>query len=262
MKNLKIQKSPGETNFTLIELLVVIAIISILAAILMPALKRSRDVALRITCTSNLKQCGLGFINYLNDGDGYLLPARDSDKCISVSDSSSRNTWAAMMMDFGYLPLRDKDSSDMATPIRCPALATQFPDGNSGNRYWLYGVRCTYTTADKTPNGSAGMIPYKFTVFTNPATVMWAGDSSSLSSATFPNQYYYLDGRLSWPATISTDYRFTLRHTGLGNAWMIDGHVDSLTANALGPYARTPAGNQSMRYIDKYGVPRTYSHGN
>ncbi|MBI4028410.1 MAG: type II secretion system protein, partial [Verrucomicrobia bacterium] len=44
--------------FTLIELLVVIAIISILAALLMPALKSARDTAKSIKCVHNLKQIG------------------------------------------------------------------------------------------------------------------------------------------------------------------------------------------------------------
>jgi prepilin-type N-terminal cleavage/methylation domain-containing protein/prepilin-type processing-associated H-X9-DG protein len=59
-------------GFTLIELLIVIAIIALLAAILFPVFSRARENARRISCMSNMKQLGLGYMQYAQDYDERL----------------------------------------------------------------------------------------------------------------------------------------------------------------------------------------------
>lgn len=57
------------SGFTLIELLVVIAIISLLAAILFPVFSRARENARKSACQNNMKQIGVGFLQYTQDYD-------------------------------------------------------------------------------------------------------------------------------------------------------------------------------------------------
>lgn len=68
-------------GFTLIELLVVIAIIAILASILFPVFARARENARRSSCQSNLKQIGLGIMQYVQDYDSRMPPVQ-SRYCI------------------------------------------------------------------------------------------------------------------------------------------------------------------------------------
>lgn len=65
---------PAESSraFTLIELLVVIAIISVLAALLVPSLRRAHGRATAILCASNLRQVILGAHMYTHDHEGML----------------------------------------------------------------------------------------------------------------------------------------------------------------------------------------------
>lgn len=64
---------PHRQRFTLIELLVVIAVIAILMALLMPALRNTREMARRVVCASNLRQMGNAILLYRTDNNGDLL---------------------------------------------------------------------------------------------------------------------------------------------------------------------------------------------
>ena len=64
----------NDRGFALIELLLVIAIIALLAAILLPVFGMAREMARRSSCTNNLKQIGLAFLQYAQDYDEAYCP--------------------------------------------------------------------------------------------------------------------------------------------------------------------------------------------
>ena len=66
--------STRKRGFTLFELLVVLSIISLLIAILLPALSAAREEARMTQCRSNLRQIGIGAIAYAPDNDNMFPP--------------------------------------------------------------------------------------------------------------------------------------------------------------------------------------------
>lgn len=124
------------TAFTLIELLVVIAIIAILAAILFPVFARARENARRTSCLSNMKQIGLGVMQYTQDYDE-RYPASPPQGTDMYAQPTSPPNWIAGVQPYV------KSWQLFVCPSSRPGTAADtsaIPTGNNNSSYIGNGV--------------------------------------------------------------------------------------------------------------------------
>jgi prepilin-type N-terminal cleavage/methylation domain-containing protein/prepilin-type processing-associated H-X9-DG protein len=122
--------------FTLIELLVVIAIIAILASLLLPALSRAKYKAWTLSCTSNLKQVGLGLRMFADDNEDRFPLSGGSIKWNLTDPNSLSNGW--MQQVFAYV--RNTNA------YHCPGNA-QLPVKNQSPFNYFSGTRAAFVAA-------------------------------------------------------------------------------------------------------------------
>lgn len=155
-------------GFTLIELLVVIAIIAILASILFPVFARARENARRASCQSNLKNIGLGLLQYSQDYDE-SMPFMDNNA--ATGDRYWMDTMQPYMKSYQIL--------------KCPSDSRSTEPG-PGVNFTSYGVNAcgwndniTYHGPISTNISSGGIKVVRLSVIGSPSTTVFMGDSGS-----------------------------------------------------------------------------------
>jgi prepilin-type N-terminal cleavage/methylation domain-containing protein/prepilin-type processing-associated H-X9-DG protein len=234
------QVSHRNSAFTLIELLVVIAIIAILAAILFPVFARARENARRSSCQSNLKQIGLGVMQYTQDYDetfpplGTLIPGACRPNYFQIIYPYIKSTQVMQC---------PSDTSQLTPSLGCDAsnTATQaaLAQLNAPARWHVsYPVNTRLSTSWSTSSGGqAEVAGIALASVSNVAGVVHMADGGSNYSATTPIIEWTQDDRcilLDAPEVSATTHNSDarcaprVRHMETGNVLFLDGHVKAL----------------------------------
>ena len=206
-------------RFTLIELLIVIAIIAILAGMLLPALSKTRNTALAISCVSNSRQIALAINQYTSDNSDTLpflvfrTPADGSgaQKYPGLENSGlgNQSSWYAAI--FHYVGDR--------MVYLCPSTSE-------------INKSCGYACAGGTADAALGM-PYTMTpkfiprasvkAHTTPSRTMYFACASTTSY----NGFIYAPFQTAGQDATFLNGRVNALHNGGSNSGMLDGHVES-----------------------------------
>ena len=203
-------KSGKSSTFTLLELLVTIAIISMLMSILLPGLKRAKEMATSTVCLGNLRQCGMAAGSYLADNENMLLNYHDD------------HAWSDFLLDSGY---------GVKNVVMCPSFKPYKYTTHYASHYYTYGMLTYYGTGngvfyfcDFAPDYRRYLLASKVKY---PSSYFFFNDSVNGSDMkqTFS---YSLAGGLS-----STTNGIHMRHSSHANIVFLDGHASKCGQEAI-----------------------------
>lgn len=216
--------------FTLIELMLVIAIIAILAAMLMPALKKTRDLAKNTECRNNLRQQGQATLNYTTDYNEFL------PYCYYGVSSPVKTFFFAISPYILGKDLTRPAARWEYKAFNCPSARYKYMYENV---IASYGANCTlfgyYSAGTTWPSAKLTKLMY-------PSITMGIGDGRlNITSSSWGEIPAFPDSTVS-----GGDEIVTSRHDKGVNITFLDFHV---------AYKKQPASNVNMDKIFYTGSP-------
>ncbi|MHC4061365.1 MAG: prepilin-type N-terminal cleavage/methylation domain-containing protein [Planctomycetota bacterium] len=231
-------------GFTLMELLVVIGVISMLMAILLPALNKARAQGMQVCCLSNLRQMAMAAQTYAQTCDDYYPVAqyrqkRDSVKyeyCWDFTTITDLTTlqesvvpgllWQGRTIEkIQQCPSFTGESKTVSDPYSGYNYNTSYI-GHGGSERVSTSYSGEIRTIDGTPAWYAIVMPIKTASVRRPAECALFGDGEYVGGA---NKYM----RAPWQWDGDTDNSIKaagtqgFRHAGATNVAWCDGHAGS-----------------------------------
>lgn len=234
--------SRSRRGFTLIELLVVMTIISILAALLLPALVRARIAARSVNCKSNMRQVGMAVMMFQEAHREYYPP---------VCDSAFLKFWWGKRSGYAVTDPVDKSKGYLSQYLAdgqintCPAfdpgrfelVAAGATAGYAYNSYYVGG-----NGDEILPDWSNWPgCPAKGGEIADPTRTILFCDSATVNNIFNPSRMrenWLLDPpsmNFNPPAPYLPQPVVHFRHGGWANVLFGDGHVESMKPHKLSP---------------------------
>ncbi len=263
-------------GFTLVELLVVIGIISILIAMLLPALNKARESAKAIQCAANLKQIGTAVQMYATENHGWVPGhhvARSPEVPAGTLDRDNPLWWQALSYYVGkqYVLWSCPAASDFGIPIQHstppvqgmtmagingfdPYKVGQF-DPSSGQ--WVVGQVMNFgmsiginawTFGNNSNLGAPASYgpqrPLRLSQIRNSADLVYAFDSATYDEGNVQSGRWSLTVNI-WQSPVNNSNGPFPRHNNGINTLFMDGHVRWVAAKEMQGWLSTGANRKA-----------------
>jgi prepilin-type processing-associated H-X9-DG protein len=202
---------------------------------LFPGFAKAREAARRASCQSNLRQIGLGFLQYVETYDGKMPRSFFGTPGDSTPEDSVPNNYKWMDAIFPFI----KDEKLFNCPSDGASNLYRFRDTVNYGSYGLNGAYGAVLTDNQTPPRSANNLLVDSAQIIRPSQTVWVTDNNNSVSTSNPggSQGFFWPSPAANPSITTTEPRqlqnIVERHLGTTATLFCDGHVKSMRLEVL-----------------------------